>query len=96
MLEPGRLKRILLHLRHLDDPLLPSLVGLIRGCVSDIGRLVVVLGYVFGLSGFDLAVGYALECKTSTFSCFGYGGIGALHLSLFVGDIGPIGKRYEI
>ncbi len=97
MLEPRRLERILLHLGHLDDPLLPSVFALIRRCVSDVGGFIIRFRNMFGLGGFDLAMGDTFKSLSCPFCCFGDGSIvRPFHLPLLVGYVGPIGERNEI
>ena len=97
MLESGGFEGVLLYLGHLDDPLLSSLLALVGRGIAYISRLVVYFWHMFGLGGFDLAVGDAFEGKTSAFGRLSEGSIvRTLHLPFLVRKIGAIGKRDEI
>lgn len=69
MFEPWRFQRILLHFRHLDDPLLSFISTIVGRGVSDVGSIIVAFRDVLRLGSLDLAVGDLLQCKPSSFCC---------------------------
>lgn len=99
MLKPRRLQRILHHIRHLDNPLLQPVraIALLSRCVTNELGLALAVGYVFGLSGFDLAVDEFLECETGLFGC----GLDVLfrrtvHSARFFGEVFTVRERNEV
>ena len=97
MLEFGRLQRVFLHRRHLDDALFALARGLVRRSVSNVLRIGIGLGNVFGLGGFDFAMGDALEREPGAFGRFVDGSvIGTLHAAVFICEVVPVGKRDEV
>lgn len=91
MLEFGRLQRVFLHRRHLDDALLALARGLVGRSVSNVLRIGIGLGNVFGLGSLDFAIGDALEREPGAFGrLVDRGVVGTLHAPVFICEVVPI------